>query len=138
MGSLANMHLPFVNTKEELEQISKNKFRPLFDVSLFEIREETKDKGIDYIIELKKSGKYSGFKFNIQLKATNSIKQNKDGSYSLQIETSNINYLLNSAIPSYYILYDMKGDCFFYEYIKDFVESLQTKSKVWNKKPTHV
>ena len=53
MDSLDNMKLPKSSEQEELEQLSKDKLRPLFEHKLFEVREETyRDKGIDLLIEL--------------------------------------------------------------------------------------
>ena len=113
------MQLPFTNQKEELETISTNKFKPKFDASLFEfIQEVGRDKGIDFNIEIKLKGKHTNFRFHIQLKATESIKKNKDGTVSLKIYTSNINYLLNAGSPAYYVLYFKQEDIFLPEYSK--------------------
>jgi hypothetical protein len=101
MDSLDNMKLPKSSEQEELEQLSKDKLRPLFEHKLFEVREETyRDKGIDLLIELKYKGSYTNFRFLVQLKATETKKPNVDGSYSWQIDTSNIQYLLNSGQPA--------------------------------------
>ncbi|KUJ59513.1 hypothetical protein AR687_22865 [Flavobacteriaceae bacterium CRH] len=103
-----DINLPKVNPNEDLETISNNFFRPLFDVRKFEIRSETlRDKGIDFHIELKKeqsSGDwvYTNFRFAVQLKATESIEANADGSFSIQIYSSNINYLLNFVATSWH------------------------------------
>lgn len=59
---LDEMDLPMASPNEELETISNNCFRPLFDVTKFEIRpEEYRDKGIDHQIEVKKAGKHTNF-----------------------------------------------------------------------------
>src|SRR5882724_10310058 len=103
---LDEMDLPLSNPNEELETISKQLLMPLFDASRFEIRpEDVRDKGIDLHIELKTPTKHSNFRLVIQLKATDSKKANADGTISLQIQRSNLNYLLNNPGPAYYILY---------------------------------
>jgi hypothetical protein len=73
-------NLPKVNPNENLETISTNFFRPLFSTDKFEIRSETtKDKGIDFHIELKKETDpgnwvYTHYRFAVQLKASESVK----------------------------------------------------------------
>lgn len=129
------MQLPFANSNEELETISSNAFKPLFDIKKFEIRSEIeKDKGIDFHIELKlerPDGRfvYTNFRFAIQLKATEAIVKNSDGSYSKQIELSNVHYLLNAGMPAYYVLYHLPSKTFYYENVNDFLVDIQSKEK---------
>ena len=135
---LDEMDLPLANTNEDLETISKNRFYPLLDVTKFEIRsEDLRDKGIDLHIELKKANKYTNFRFVVQLKATDSKLANKDGSISLQIHTSNINYLLNNPMPAYYVLYLKNTDTFYYENLNLFVKELANDTPEWHTQGTH-
>lgn len=137
------LHLPLSSPNEDLETISVNNFKPLFDVRKFEIRSEsTRDKGIDFHIELKAasaSGEsiYTNFRFAVQLKATESIKINTDKSISLQLNTSNINYLLRNPMPAYYILFFKETGDFYVESINDFVATLYDKDENWNEQQTH-
>ena len=132
------MQLPAANSKEDLETLSSNKFKLLFDVARFEIRPETyRDKGIDFSIELKRNGAYTNFRSVIQLKATASISVNSDGSYSLQLQTSNINYLLNSGLPAFYVLYVVPTDTFYYEELGNFIKQLQDNAD-WRIQDTNV
>lgn len=136
---LDEMDLPLANPNEELETISNNYFKPLFNVSKFEIRsEDFRDKGIDFHLEIKKSSKHTNFRFAVQLKATDSPKVNDDGSVSLQLNTSNINYLLNTGMPAYYVLYHKNTNIFFYESLNDFVKSISNKNSEWQKQGSHV
>jgi hypothetical protein len=138
-----DVNLPKVSLNEDLETISNNFFRPLFDVSKFEIRSETlRDKGIDFHIELKKeqsSGDYvyTNFRFAVQLKATGSIEANTDGSFSIQIQSSNINYLLNNGMPAFYIFYHKPTHSFYYESANNFFAELQRKNVDWSKQEKH-
>jgi tetratricopeptide (TPR) repeat protein len=138
-----DVNLPKVNANEDLETISNNFFRPLFDVRKFEIRSETlRDKGIDFHIELKKeqsSGDwvYTNFRFAVQLKATESIEANADGSFSIQIYSSNINYLLNNGMPAFYVFYHKPTQVFYYESANTFFVELQKKNILWNKQEKH-
>lgn len=136
---LDEMNLPWANPNENLETISNNHFMPLFDVTKFEIRpEKEKDKGIDHHIELKRKNRHTNFRFVIQLKATDSKEINKDGSISLQLDTSNINYLLNNPMPAFYVLYFNSSNTFYYENISDFAKTLFDKDENWNAQPSHV
>ncbi len=136
---LDEMNLPLSNPQEELETISKNQLMPLFDPARFEVRsEDYRDKGIDLHIELKKANKHTNIRFAIQLKATESKNTNKDGTISLQIQTSNINYLLNNPGPAYYVLYFKSTGTFYYENLNDFVTTLSEKQIDWKKQQSHV
>lgn len=138
MDSLDDMKLPKSSEQEELEQISKDKLRPLFDVKLFQFREETyRDKGLDINFELKYKSKYTDFRFNVQLKSTQTKEKNKDGTYSWQIKTSNIQYLFNSNSLSYYIFYVEKDNIFYFEKVGQFSNQLSLKNKNWNKQESH-
>jgi hypothetical protein len=138
-----DVNLPKVNPNEDLETISNNYFRPLFTVDKFEIRSETaRDKGIDFHIELKKeqsSGDsvYTNFRFAVQLKATETVQANTDGSFSIQIYSSNINYLLNNGMPAFYVFYHQPTLSFYYENVNSFVAELQKKDGEWNKQEKH-
>lgn len=138
-----NTNLPKVNPNEDLETISNNFFRPLFAIEKFEIRSETaRDKGIDFHIELKKeqpdgAAVYTNFRFAVQLKATESIEANTNGSFSIQIYSSNINYLLNNGMPAFYVFYHAPTKSFYYENVNSFFAELQKKDVEWNKQEKH-
>ncbi|MFQ6601885.1 DUF4365 domain-containing protein [Flavobacterium sp. C3NV] len=142
-SSFEDADLPKVNPNENLETISEYHLLSLFPVEKFQIRaEKDRDKGIDFHIELKKEiscGKlaYTNYHCAIQLKATNTIQQSEDGSYGLQLTTSNINYLLNNPMPAYYIFYHHPTKTFFYENVKNFALQLQNKNPKWHKQQTH-
>lgn len=138
MSILDEIKLPKGSPKEELEQLSKDKLRPLFDIGLFEFRpEEYRDKGLDIAIELKYNGSNTNFRFLVQLKATETKEPNSDGSYSWQIDTSNIQYLLNGGLPAYYICYVKQKDTFYFRQINDFIKEISEKNKDWNGQDSH-
>jgi hypothetical protein len=135
---LNEMNLPLDNPNESLETISRNQFRPLFTPEKFEIRDELiRDKGIDFTIEIKKGGKYTNFKFLVQLKATEGKTINADESVSLQLNTPNINYLLNSGMPAFYVLYIKESSIFYYENVNEFVKGLYQTNPDWSKQNSH-
>lgn len=137
-----NMKLPNSNPHEALETISRNYFRPLFCPARFEVRsEDYRDKGVDFQIEVIKQSQrqnvYTNFRFIVQLKATNTIQPNIDGSFSLQLETSNINYLLNHPMPAFYVLYDNSSGRFFYHELRQYTRNLFDKDPNWASQPSH-
>jgi hypothetical protein len=137
-----SLKLPSANPQEALETISRNHFRPLFDPTRFEVRsEDYRDKGVDFEIEvIEDTGLkrvYTNFRFLIQLKATDTITSNSDGSISIQIETSNINYLLNHPMPAYYVLYHNPSGKFYYENLRDYTSGLSIKDENWKGQATH-
>lgn len=118
------MRLPEINPEEDKETLSNNNLIPLFDPSRFVFRKPDKDKGIDWDVELKTAQYYTGFSFVIQLKSTSSEKKNANGSVSVNIESSNINYLMNSGKPAFYILYLVHEKKFLYANANDFFKKI--------------
>ena len=137
---LDDMDLPKANFYEELETLSEHNLQPLFQPSQFELcTRDRRDKGIDLTYEIKRNDKHLGFRFIIQLKATESIEANKaDGSFSKSIETSNINALLNNGHTAFYLLYDANTKIFYYEHLTEFLKHLNEKDKDWGKQGSHV
>ncbi len=132
------MKLPKTNKNEELEDASNNALMLLFDPPQFEVRKDPgRDKGIDFRIELKKEGYHTGFCFLVQLKATENAERNRDGSVSMDLDTSNINYLLNSGIPSYYVLFIKNENSFLYESVNDLVKRLVSDKEDWQTQDSH-
>lgn len=139
MSILDEMKLPLINPNEELEDISTNHLVPMFDVTRFETRKEPgRDKGIDFRIELKKDGKHTGFRFFVQLKATEQKEENQDGSVSIKIYTSNINYLLNSGGPAFYVVYFRKENVFLYEHLNEFYKGIISHKQGLDGQESHV
>jgi hypothetical protein len=123
-----NQQLPLSSRQETLETNSRNRLALLFDVDLFELRpEHLRDKGIDIIGKIKHNGANTNFRFAVQLKSTESVKKQKDGSISYPIEISNLNYLLNFGLPSYYILYDAPADQFYIISVAEVFRELKEK-----------
>lgn len=120
--------LPKSDDNVNLETFSRNRLRTMFDVKDFEIRDELQhDKGVDFFIEIKRNGNSTNLRFPIQLKATNSLAKNKDGSISYSIQIANLNYLLNDGFPAFYILYHKQEDAFYYERAQDVEAQLKEK-----------
>lgn len=135
--NLDKIKLPKDSRNEQLETISKNYFRPLFDVERFIVKEEFIDNGIDFRIELKSNSNKLGFGFNFQLKSSESTLKNKDGSYSKSLETSNIEYLLNNGQPAFYGFYILEEDTIYFENLDNFIYQLYIKDIDWQSQLNH-
>ncbi len=123
-----NPQLPHSSRQETLETISRNRLALLFDPELFELRPENqRDKGIDMIGEIKQNGVYTNFRFAVQLKSTESVKKQRDGSISYPVEISNLHYLLNFGLPAFYILYDCPVNQFYIASVAKVFRDLQKK-----------
>jgi hypothetical protein len=134
---ISDIKLPKDSRNSQLEEISKNHFRPLFDVERFILKEEFIDNGIDFRCEIKDDQKILGFGFNFQLKSSESIFRNKDYSYSKNIETSNIEYLLNNGQPAFYGFYIDNEKQFYYKNLKEVISDLNLKDRNWQDQVNH-
>lgn len=132
-----DLNLPQDSRNSQLEIISKNYFRPLFDVTKFVVKEEVIDNGIDFRFEIKKNNYILGFGFNFQLKSSESTKKNQDGSYSKSIRTSNIEYLLNNGQPAFYGFYIEEENTIYFTSLKNVISELTTTNPEWQKQPNH-
>ncbi|CAH0265863.1 MULTISPECIES: DUF4365 domain-containing protein [unclassified Pedobacter] len=123
-----NQSLPKSDANANLETLSRSKFRELFSVHDFEIRDEFQhDKGVDLSLEIKSNANNTNIRFPVQLKATQSSKKNNDGSISFAIKISNLNYLLNDGLPAFYMLYHQAENVFYYERAHDIEKLLLEK-----------
>ncbi|MDM1415780.1 DUF4365 domain-containing protein [Myroides odoratimimus] len=134
---LYKINLPKDSRNIQLETISKNHFKSLFDTERFVIKEETIDNGIDFRLELKINNSVSGFGLNFQLKSTEKIAKNSDGSYSKSIKTSNIEYLLNNGQPGFYGFYIEQEKEIYYIELKEVINKLATDNLKWQEQSYH-
>ncbi len=132
-----SLDLPRDSRTKQLEVISKDFFRPLFDVERFVIKEEGLDNGIDFRFEIKLNNRVSGFGFNFQLKSTETLQPNNDGSYSKSLETSNIEYLLNNGQPAFYGFYVDSQKALYYVNLKEVIYDLNRKNSNWQEQENH-
>ena len=132
-----DLRLPKDSRNEQLETISENHFRPLFDVDRFILKSEVIDNGIDFRIELKQEGNKIGFGLNFQLKSTESIDKNNDGTYSKSLKTSNIEYLLNNGQPAFYGFYIEEEKTMYYENLDVFISQLNSQNADWQDQENH-
>jgi len=101
--------LPKTDRNAELQRLSFIAFQALLPTDKFVFRDErAEDADVDASIELLANfGDASGstnLRAQVQLKGTDSAEVNADGSISLQIKVSNLNYLLNGPSP-FFVIY---------------------------------
>jgi len=95
-------HYPGQDRNADLQTLSFRALEAVLPVEKFNFRDERQnDRGVDASIELRLDSYPTNLRAQIQLKGTDSKKTNMDGSLSLQVETSNLNYLLNGPSPLY-------------------------------------
>jgi hypothetical protein len=100
--------LPKADRNAELQRLSFQAFQAILPADKFVFRDErAEDSGVDASVELlASSGGVSGstnLRAQVQLKGTDSAEVNADGSISLQIKVSNLNYLLNGPSPLFIV-----------------------------------
>ena len=105
--------LPKVDRQDTLQQLSLKAIRNVLPAEMFLFREErTDDKGVDGTLEVKIKNTFTNCRAQVQLKSTDDgpDKFNTDGSYSLSIDTANLNYLLNGPSPLYLLWFANTGE----------------------------
>jgi len=97
--------LPESDRKSEIQRISFVEIQAVLPTNKFIFRDErTEDAGVDASIELLSGSSQTNLRGQVQLKGTDSQRFNGDGSFSLQIDVANLNYLLN-GVSSIYLIY---------------------------------
>ena len=97
--------LPKSHRANDLERLGIDALSRALPTTQFLYRDERiDDKGVDGSLELKIRGHFTNLRSQLQLKSTDTVALNQDGSASLQVESSNFNYLLNGPSPLY-VLY---------------------------------
>ena len=103
--------LPIADRNAELQRRSIASFQSSLPSDKFVFRSETiEDAGVDGSLELLADGCYTNLRSQVQLKSTDSNETNADGSVSVQIRVSNLNYLLNGPCPIYVLYVFPRGE----------------------------
>jgi hypothetical protein len=123
--------LPLSDRADELEELSDRALRNAFPTDRFRIRNEPgKDRGADRYIEVKQSGFDTNCRAQLQVKATGSPRTTADGSISLSVEVSNLNYLLNGPSPLYILWVEPTGELR-YAWARDEQRRLDADNANW-------
>jgi len=96
--------LPQVDRNADLQTLSLRALQAVLPVVKFIFRDQRVDDfGVDGLLELRIGGRATNFNAQVQLKGTDSEVFNEDGTLSLQVRVSNLNYLLNGQSPLYIV-----------------------------------
>lgn len=96
--------LPEADRNSEIQRITFAKIQAILPTDKFIFRDErTEDAGVDASLELLSGSSQTNLRGQVQLKGTDSKKLNNDGSFSLQVDVTNLNYLLYGVSPIYLI-----------------------------------
>jgi hypothetical protein len=137
LRSIEDSSLPQGSRGTDLEELSRRFILPLFDVERFHLDQQLKDFGVDIHGQIKQGGKVTGFQFKLQLKATDDVTPNADGSYSKSVTLKNLNYLLNQNVPAFYVFYLEGEKAAFFCSLLDFIRDLTQTNPDWQDQPNH-
>jgi tetratricopeptide (TPR) repeat protein len=125
--------LPKADRNAELQRLSIRAFQSLLPPDRFVFRDErADDAGVDGSLELLIGSRYTNLRAQVQLKSTDSTATNADGSVSVQVRASNLNYLMNGPNPVY-VLYVVPRDEVRYVWARDEWNRLQESNPEWTK-----
>lgn len=137
MANSANLNpLPIADRSSEIQALSIRAFEAALPPNKFTFRRETiEDAGIDGSLELKIDGTYTNLRAQTQLKGTDSEETNRDGSISIEVNVSNLNYLLNGQSPIY-ILYVVPTNQLYYAWAREERIRLDQSNPSWLQQKT--
>ena len=93
------------------------------------------DAGVDWCVELRIGGRFTGMRAHIQVKARAEKKVNSDGSVSYSADVSNVNYLLNGTSPLY-VVYHADERELRYAWVRDEVIRIEKETPGWKRQKT--
>lgn len=132
-GTDALGQLPKADRNAELQRLSIRALQAALPSDKFVFRGETaEDAGVDGSLELLIGSRYTNLRAQVQLKSTDSASANVDGSVSVQVRTSNLNYLLNGPCPIY-VLYVAPRDEVRYVWARDEWSRLDASNPEWKR-----
>lgn len=89
-------NLPSRPRQHVLESESRSSFDNILPKRIFLSRDEVSDYGVDKVLEaISSEGQPTNYRLYVQIKSSESVMPNGDGSYSLALDIANINYLGN-------------------------------------------
>ncbi len=127
--------LPNASTTAALQRESVAALGSAIEHSQLVIRDERyEDYGVDASLEVVASGKATNFRAQVQIKAR-SVAPNVDGSFSVDIDVSNLNYLLNGPCPIY-VFYQPETRALRYFFARDELRRLEKTLASWPSQKT--
>lgn len=128
--------LPKVDDKSVLQRESIRALAALLPTREFLFRDERiDDYGVDGSIELLLDGRATNLRAQVQLKARSNTVIKQDGSVSIPVPTSNLNYLLNGICPIY-LLYRPENVEVRFAFARDEWRRIEEVSANWRQQET--
>ena len=128
--------LPTADQKGTLERQSLSALRARLPPDRFLIRDEqVDDYGVDLSIEVLVAGKATNCRAQVQVKARSGLRANMDGSFSVSVDVSNINYLMNGPCPVY-VLYRPESNSVLFTFAQDEFRRLREENPAWADRST--
>jgi Domain of unknown function (DUF4365) len=128
--------LPIADENSVLQIESFKALEGALPAERFVLRPEPQpDAGVDWCVELRIDGCYTGMRAHIQVKAKKELKANSDGSVSYSADVSNLNYLLNGLRPLY-VLYIAQTKELRYTWVRDEVNRIEKDNPDWQRQET--
>jgi hypothetical protein len=125
--------LPTKSAEHKLESVSMTRLRAILGEDDFEIRDERiSDAGVDFSLEVTTKNAFHNKRAQVQMKATQVAKPNKDGSFSKAIPVATLNYLMNGGQSPMVMFYIKSIDVIYYAWVRDEVYSLSAKKPNWH------
>lgn len=123
--------LPKYKRQAVLQRLSIQALTGFLPADRFLFRGEPgEDAGVDGELEVLFTENFANCRSKVQLKATDDQSTNQDGSVSLSVETSNLNYLLNGPSPLY-ILYIEPRKELRYAWARDEFKRVEASTPNW-------
>lgn len=129
--------LPSSDENASLERKSIKALNALLkDTDSLLLRDERiSDYGVDASLEVNLGGRVTNFRSQLQLKATAEFSRTADGVVYFDIETKNLNYLLNGPFPLY-LIYESATGTFRYTWAHDELKRLEQGGLDWKRQKT--
>ncbi|PPJ45405.1 tetratricopeptide repeat protein [Rhizobium sp. KAs_5_22] len=128
--------LPKRDTNNEIERRAQRVFRSFVDdsESFFIQTPDTKDFGTDYQLEALENGSATNVRVHVQLKGTTK-NANSDGSITIGVERSNLNYLMVQRY-SFYVCYHLPSDRLLFAPVDSVITGYSHSGKSWTEQDT--
>lgn len=123
--------LPKADRNAELQRRSLGALKAFLPPDRFLFRDErVDDAGVDGSLELLIDSSYTDLRSQVQIKSTDSTRTNQDGTISISIRVSNLNYLLNGPSPLY-LLYVVRSSEFRFLWASDERKRVSDNNPGW-------
>ena len=127
---------PKYDENHRIQELSESAFHSaITECGAFVIqKEERKDYGTDFQIEVRDDGAMTNIRVHVQLKGTN-CKKNSDGSISRDVSRSTLNYLA-MQLDSIFVCYHIPSKRLLVRQVDNVIREYERNGKHWNTQKT--